>query len=144
MGVILLMTSLISNIYAVINWYIILIIATLLLFHMNFRQVYRMKSVLVTESLFLMNIILLMVGILSDRGLYNYYYITLYMYPISVSFAYIELIGIFIWTACLKLRKNCKISRKPSRIIEEEEKQSIKEITTSYVEFRESKLMEDD
>ena len=148
MGVILLLTSLIASLdsfSAIINWYMILIIAIPLLFYMNFKQVYRMRSVLVTESLFLMNLILLTIGILNNIGYIMYY--------ISVSLAYIELLGIIIWSIFWTFYPKCKKykkSRKSIRISKEEENTSCKSVatssksvaTSSYVRFRDSILLD--
>ena len=138
MGVILLLISLIPDYAVVANWYIILTVTTLLLFYMNYKQVYRVRSVLVTESLFLMNIILLTGGLLNGVGDILYY--------ISVSIAYIELLGIIIWSIFWTFYSKCKKykkSRKSIRISKEEESTSRKSVaTSSYVGFRDSILLD--
>ena len=139
-GVVLLQSSLLANVYlyALINWYLILFICILLLFYVNVAQVYRRTSVLVTESLFLMNLIMLMVGIIS--GLPSTFYYT------SVVLAYVELCGIIIWTIISTLYskfKKCKRYRQPISVIKEEEKDSKEtKTTTSYVQFRDSVLVD--
>ena len=141
MGVILLLTSLIASLdsfSAIINWYMILIIAIPLLFYMNFKQVYRMRSVLVTESLFLMNLILLTIGILNNIGGT--------IYEILVPLAYVELFGIIIWTIFWTFYPKCKKykkSRKSIRISKEEGSKSSESVaTSSYVRFRDSILLD--
>ena len=138
MGVILLMISLIPDYAVLINWYIILTVTTLLLFYMNYKQVYRVRSVLVTESLFLMNIILLTGGLLNGVGDSMYY--------ASVSLAYIELLGIIIWSIFWTFYPKCKKynkSRKSIRISKEEGSKSSKSVaTSSYVRFRDSILLD--
>ena len=141
MGVILLLISLVASLdtlTAMITWYIILTVTTLLLFYMNYKQVYRVRSVLVTESLFLMNIILLTSGLLSNIGYVMYY--------VSVSFAYIELFWIIIWSIFWTFYPKCKKykkSRKSIRISKEEgSKSSESVVTSSYVRFRDSILLD--
>ena len=137
-GVVLLQSSLLANIYALINWYLILFTCILLLFYMNVAQVYRRTSVLVTESLFLMNLIMLMIGIISAAPSAFYY--------TSVVLAYVELCGIIIWTIVSTLYSKCKKYkryRQPISVTKKEEKDSKEtKTTTSYVQFRDSVLVD--
>ena len=137
-GLVLLQSALLANVYALINWYLILFTCILLLFYVNVAQVYRRTSVLVTESLFLLNLIMLMVWIIS--GLPSIFYST------SVTLAFIELCGIIIWTIVSTLYskfKKCKRYQQSISVTKTEEKDSKEtKTTTSYVQFRDSVLVD--
>ena len=137
-GVVLLQSALLANVFVLPNWYLILFTCILLLFYMNVAQVYRQTSVLVTESLFLMNLIMLMIGIISAAPSA--------FYCASVVLAYVELCGIIIWTIVSTLYskcKKCKRYRQPISVIKKEEKDSKEtKTTTSYVQFRDSVLVD--
>ena len=143
-GLVLLQSALLANVDALLNWYLILFTCILLLFYVNVAQVYRRTSVLITESLFLMNLIMLMIGIIWGGG--HGIYMDSKLYSISVILAYIELCGIIIWTIVTTLYSKCKKYkryRQPISVIKKEEKDSKEtKTTTSYVQFRDSVLVD--
>ena len=139
-GVVLLQSSLVANVDTVTNWYIILFTCILLLFYVNVAQVYRRTSVLVTESLFVMNLIMLMIGIISGLS------ITFFLS--SVALAYVELCGIIIWTIVSTLYSKYKKYKKYRHVqsisvTPKEERDSENTTKTfSYVAFRDSILLD--
>ena len=139
-GVVLLTSSLISNInetLVIISAFLPLSLAILLLFYMNLMQVYRRKAVLITESLFLINIVILFIIILirTDSSPVAFY--------ASVSAAFLEFCGIvlsniiqIVYSKCKKYKKR-RIMKSMSPL--EEEKVS-ETPTSSYVRLRDSIL----
>ena len=155
-GVLLFISSLISNIYPNVSLFLLLTLATLLLFYMSFMQVYRRIVVLVAESSFFINLILLTGGFIlfnGERGRM----IVLY---VSISIAFLEFCGIVVWslimTYFLKFRRN-KGSERPllsrpntsyTNIEEEQVTQRDSDrstpvpVTSTYVQFRDSILVD--
>ena len=147
-GVVLLTSSLLSNLGETFNVYISLflplIIAIVLLFYMNLMQVYRRKAVLVTESLFFINIILFITGVIAIVSFQSTGTVIVpWAFYTSVFVAFLEFCGIVlgniipvIYSKCRKYR-NRKMTKNTSPI--EEEKGSTAP-TSSYVRLRDSIL----
>ena len=153
-GILLFISSLTSNVYPNINLFLLLTFATLLLFYMSFMQVYRRTIVLIAESSFLLNLILLVGAfILFDnvRGRMAVLYV-------SISIAFLEFCVIVVWsvvkTYFLDLRRRRKEDRpllsqpNMSHTAVEEEWATQREsdgptpVTSTYVNFRDS-ILED-
>ena len=96
-GVLLLVSSLTANINPAVSLFLLLATATLLLCYMNHMQVYKKNSVLMLESAFLINLVLLVGGMLyyyRDTG-NNQKAILVY---VSIAVAFIKFCGIIIWS----------------------------------------------
>lgn len=93
-GVLLILSSLVDNVDQ-INLFIVLIVIISLLFYMNFMQVYQHSSVLITESLFFINLILLIGGIIYFADDYD---VKVIFFSVSVTFVCLKLLGIVIWS----------------------------------------------
>ena len=61
-GVLLLISSLTVNINPAVSLFLLLVVATLLLCYMNYKQVYTHKSVLIVESAFLISLLFSLEG----------------------------------------------------------------------------------
>ena len=112
-GILLILSSLTSHLNQFVSLFMILVFVTVLLFYMNFMQVYQNTSVLVTESLFFVNLILLVGGLMYAP---NSEIDKKVIVSISISFVFLQLCGIIIWsvvwTYCLKrkfIRKRKKL-----------------------------------
>ena len=154
-GILLFISSLTSNVYPNINLFLLLTFATLLLFYMSFMQVYRRTIVLIAESTFLLNLILLVGAFVLFDGVRG----RMAVLYASISIAILEFCVIVVWsvvkTYFLYLRKR----RNKDRILlsqpnmsyntaVEEERATQREsdqptpVTSTYVNFRDS-ILED-
>ena len=128
----------------------------LLLFYMSFVQVYRRKVVIIAESSFLLNFILLVGGFVlfndSKRG-------RMIVLFVSISIAILEFCSIVVWsliqTYFLKFRKRAKNNNRPllsqpnaSYTTPKEEQATQREsdrltpVSATYIQFRDS-ILED-
>lgn len=116
-GTLLLISSLTANINPVVCLFLLLVVATLLLCYMNYMQVYKKNSVLILESAFLINLVLLV-------GWNMYYYddrgsrqkeILVY---VSIGVAFVKFCGIIILSLVQLIPRcigtYCKCRRRPS------------------------------
>lgn len=95
-GVLLLISSLTANINPAVSLLLLLGVATLLLCYMNYMQVYKKSSVLILESAFLVNLVLLVGGTMYYRleeG--NQQEILIY---VSIGIAFLKFCGIALWS----------------------------------------------
>ena len=94
-GVLLLISSLTVNINPAVSLFLLLVVATLLLCYMNYKQVYKRKSVLILESAFLINLLFLTGGTM-------YYYKDVgggqraALVYISIGIAFVKFCGIIV------------------------------------------------
>ena len=96
-GILLLISSLTANINPAVSLFLLLGMVTLFLCYMNYMQVYKKKSVLILESAFLINLIILTGGA-------TYYNDTessenIVLIYVSIAIAFIKFCGIIIWSA---------------------------------------------
>ena len=132
-GILLFISSLTSNVYPNINLFLLLSFATLLLFYMSFMQVYRRTIVLIAESSFLLNLILLVSGfILFDhvRGQMAVLYA-------SISIAFLEFCVIVVWSVV----KTYFLDLRRQRATQRDSDQPTP-VPLTYVNFRDS-ILED-
>ena len=107
-GILLFISSLTSNVYPNINLFLLLTFATLLLFYMSFMQVYRRTIVLIAESSFLLNLILLVGAFILFDGVRG----RMAVLYASISIAFLEFCVIVVWSVVktyffyLKRRRN--------------------------------------
>ena len=142
-GVLLLIITLTANSFVgEIDYIIVLCIATFALFYMNFMQVYRKPSVLVTESLFFINIIILMAALLLKADIIAAYYSSAFL-------AFVQFCGIVIWNVCWTLYPKYKEYKRNKLSISKQRKKDNStglekpaSISVSYVRFRDSILDE--
>ena len=145
-GVILLIVTLTANAFDIsdFDYILVLCIAILALFYMNFMQVYRKPSVLITESLFFINIIILMAALLFDTESDTF------PYYLSASLAFVEFCGIVIWNVFWTFypkyreykRNKLSISKQRKKDHNSTELEKPSSISVSYVRFRDSILDE--
>ncbi len=97
-GILLVTSSLTANINPAISLFLLLVVATLLLCYMNYKQVYKRKSVLILESAFLINLLFLTGGTM-------YYYRdaggsqrAAVLVHISIGIAFMKFCGIIVWS----------------------------------------------
>ena len=95
-GILLLVSSLTANIYPAISLFLLLAMATLLLCYTNHMQVYKRKSVLILESAFLINLIILTGGTMYYNNVKSSEKVAL-IYS-SIGIAFIKFCGIVIWS----------------------------------------------
>ena len=95
-GILLLASSLTANINPAVSPFLLLCMAILLLCYMSFHQVYKRKSVLILESVFLINLIILTGGAMYYRDSNSSEKATLIC--LSISIAFIKFCGIVIWS----------------------------------------------
>ena len=106
-GILLLISSLTANLNPAISLFLLLGMATVLLCYMNHVQIYKRKSVLIIESAFLMNLVLLVGGVMYYRDAGNGHKVTLIY--VSVGLAFVKFCGIAVWSLiliCLRRRKS--------------------------------------
>ena len=108
-GVLLLISSLTANINPAVSLFLLLVVATLLLCYMNYKQVYKRKSVLVLESAFLINLLFLTGGTMyycRDVGSSQ----RVILVHISIGIAFVKFCGIVIWSVLqvLMSKSECK------------------------------------
>ena len=94
---ILLISSLTANINPAVSPFLLHGVAILLLCYMNFNQVYKKKSVLILESAFLINLIILTGGAMYYNHDSNSSEKTT-LICLSIGFAFIKFCGIVIWS----------------------------------------------
>ena len=104
-GVLLLISSLTANINPAVSPFLLLSVATLLLCHINYNQVYKRKSVLILESAFLMNLIILTGGAMYYRDSNSSEKATLIC--LSIGIAFIKFCGIVIWSILQAFPSRC-------------------------------------
>ena len=95
-GILLLISSLTANINPAVSLFLLLGVATLLLCYINFKRVYKKTSVLILESAFLINLIVLTGGAM-------YYYDRessekVVLIGLSIGITFIKFCGIVIWS----------------------------------------------
>ena len=113
-GMLLIISSLTANINPAVSLFLLLVVATMLLSYVNYKQVYKQKSVLILESAFLINLLLLTGGTL-------YYYKDVGGSPrmafvyISIGIAFVKFCGIIVWSLLQVLLK-CKCWRQSDSV----------------------------
>ena len=149
-GLLLLISSLTSNIHPSVSLFLLLTLATLLLFYMSFMQVYHRMVVLITEGSFLINLILLVGGCAMFDGERS----RMIMLYVSVSLAFLEFCGIVVWSLIktyLKYRRGKNNDRllhnQPNTSYttpheEQRDSDQVTQPTSTYVQFRDS-ILED-
>ena len=95
-GILLLVSSLTANINPAVSLFLLHGVATLLLCYMNFKRVYKRKSVLILESVFLINLIVLTAGAMYYNDKESGEKVVLI--GLSISIAFIKFCGIVIWS----------------------------------------------
>ena len=154
-GLLLFISSLTSNVYPNINLFLLLTFATLLLFYMSFMQVYRRTIVLIAESSFLLNLILLVGAFILFDGVRG----RMAVLYVSISIAFLEFCVIVVWSVVktyfldLKRRRNkdrpllSQPNMSYTTTVEEEratqrESDQPTPVPSTYVNFRDS-ILED-
>ena len=102
-GILLLTSSLTANLNPAISLFLLLGAALLLLWYINYRKVYKTKYVLLLESAFLVNLILLVSGIMyaeSDRQ-------KVILMSISIAITFVKFCGIILWNVIASIPR-CK------------------------------------
>ena len=107
-GILLLVSSLTTNLSPAISLFLLLGISPLLLCYMNYKRVYRSKFVLVLESSFLINLIVLVGGVLY-LDMDNKQKVILL--SVSIGIAFIKFCGIVLWN----LVQTCRWYRQRTR-----------------------------
>ena len=115
-GILLLISSLTANINPAVSLFLLLVVATLLLCYMNYKQVYKRKSVLILESAFLINLLFLTGGTVyyyrdvggSQRAILVY---------ISIGIAFAKFCGIIVWSL-LQVLPWCKCRQQSNSILQ--------------------------
>ena len=103
-GILLLISSLTANINPAISLFLLHGVATLLLCYMNFKRVYKRKSVLILESAFLINLIILTAGTMYyDKESSE----KVVLISLSIGIAFIKFCGIVIWSV-VQLFQRCR------------------------------------
>ena len=95
-GILLLVSSLTANLNPAFSLFLLLGISPLLLCYMNYKRVYRSKLVLILESSFLINLIMLVGGMLYLDTDSKQKVILL---SVSIGIAFIKFCGIILWNA---------------------------------------------
>ena len=111
-GILLLVSSLTANINPAVSLFLLLVVATLLLCYMNYKQVYKRKFVLILESAFLINLLFLTGGTMyyysdvggSQRAILVY---------ISIGIAFMKFCGIIV-LSLLQVLARCNKCRQQS------------------------------
>ena len=129
-GVLLLLSSLTSNICPSISLLLVIAVSLLLLFYMSFMQVYRRTVVLMTESSFFINLMFL-IGITLFRKDSRMIVLSISIFVVFLEFCGIILWSV-IWTYYLQHRKSTTLNRSYQTT----------QPTTSYSQFRDS-ILED-
>ena len=104
-GILLLISSLTANINPAVSLFLLHGGAILLLCYMNYIQVYRRKSVLIVESAFLINLIILTAGTMYYNDKESREKVVLI--GLSISIAFIKFCGIVIWSV-VQLFPRCR------------------------------------
>ena len=94
-GILLLISSLTANINPEVCLFLLLAVATLLLCYMNYMQVYKRNSVLILESAFLINLVLLVGGTMYYHGDRGSHQKAILVY-VSIGIAFVKFCGIVI------------------------------------------------
>ena len=104
-GILLLISSLTANINPAVSLFLLLGVATLLLCYMNFKRVYKKTSVLILESTFLINLIVLTGGAMyyNDRESSE----KVVLIGSSIGITFIKFCGIVIWSV-VQLFSRCR------------------------------------
>ena len=107
-GILLLVLSSTANLNPAISLFLLLVVTTLLLCYLNYKHVYKSKSVLILESSFLLNLILLVGVVLyySNNSEGNVY--KMIALCVSITIVFIQFCGIALWSLlqiCLRCRK---------------------------------------
>ena len=92
-GVLLLISSITVNLNPTVSLFLHLGIAPLLLWYMNYRRVYKQKYVLIFESCFLVNLIILVGGMTYVNTIEQ----KVTVMTISIGCAFIKCCGIVVW-----------------------------------------------
>ena len=95
-GILLLVSSLTANINPAVSLFLLHGVATLLLCYMNFKRVYKRKSVLILENAFLINLIILTGGAMYYNDKESSEKVVLI--GLSIGIAFIKFCGIVIWS----------------------------------------------
>ena len=103
-GILLLVSSLTANIYPVVSLFLLLGVAALLLCYMNYKQVYKCKSVLILESAFLINLLFLVGGMMYYYGDVGSSQKAILVF-ISIGIAFVKFSGIIVWSLVQVLLK---------------------------------------
>jgi hypothetical protein len=106
-GILLVTSSLTANINPAISLFLLLVVATLLLCYMNYKQVYKRKSVLILESAFLINLLFLTGGTMyyySDAGGSQ----RAVLVHTSIGIAFVKFCGIIVWSVLQVFISKCK------------------------------------
>ena len=112
-GILLLISSLTANINPAVSLFLLLGVATLLLCYMNFKRVYKKTSVLILESAFLINLIVLTGGTM-------YYYDRessekVVLIGLSIGITFIKFCGIVIWSV-VQLFPRCRHCQRQNNV----------------------------
>ena len=141
-GILLLVSSLTANINPAVSLFLLHSVTILLLCYINYEQVYKRKSVLILESAFLINLIIL------TGGAMYYHNDTessekIVLISISICIAFIKFCIIVIWSI-VQIFPRCQLPNKaPYRNIEESiEPPQNRETTQISGQFRDSILEE--
>ena len=95
-GILLIISSLTASINPAVSLFLLFVVATLLLCYMNYMQVYKKNSVLILESAFLINLVLLTGGTMYYRNSEgNEQEIIIYL---SIGIAFVKFCGITFWS----------------------------------------------
>ena len=141
-GILLLVSSLTANLNPTISLFLLLGIALIVLWYLNYRKIYKTKYVLLMESAFIVNLILLVSGIMyadSDKQ-------KLVLMNISIAVAFIKFCGIILWNILWSIpRCKRKQTNNFETATEEVKTQSVQVMEQSARddEFRDSILSED-
>ena len=112
-GILLLISSLTANINPAISLFLLHGVATLLLCYTNYMQVYKSKLVLIVESAFLINLIILTAGAMyyndKDSGE------KVVLIGLSIGIAFINFCGIVIWSV-VQLFPRCRHCQRQNNV----------------------------
>ena len=112
-GILLTISSLTADINPAISLFLLHGVATLLLCYMNFKQVYKSKSVLILESAFLINLIILTAGAMYYNDKESSEKVVLI--GLSISIAFTKFCGIVIWSI-VQLFPSCSHCQRQNNI----------------------------
>ena len=112
-GILLLISSLTANINPAVSLFLLHGVAILLLCYMNYIQVYRRKSVLILESAFLINLIVLTAGAMyyNDRESSE----KVVLIGLSIGITFIKFCGIVIWSI-VQLFPRCRRCQRQNNV----------------------------
>ena len=140
-GILLLVSSLTANVNPVISLFLLLGTALMLLWYVNYQKVYKTKYVLLVESAFLVNLILLVSGIMyadSDKQ-------KVVLMNISIAVAFMKFCGIILWNILWSISqcrgKRTDIEAETDKV--KTQRIQVMEQSARDDEFRDSILSED-